>query len=340
MVSEVRWVADPGPAFAAPSEAGFLASLDAPTFILQRGGNGVRRAVTTLLHGNERSGLRALRHWLASAARPAGDTLFLIANVAAGRANQRHLPRQPDWNRCFPTGSESHGPADTAALCATMLGHLASFRPACLWDIHNTTGSGPPFGVCTRDTLTHAALIAPFAERLVVTDLRLGALMEAAEAICPAVTVECGGTADAAADRIAFDGLRAVLTSEDPTRDAARVRDILHHPVRVELVSGASLGYGTGPTRFDVTLRTDVESLNFHRVRVDERIGWLGAAGLDALRAKTSSGCDVLAELLRADPDGALYPRQDLYLFMITGNAAVAREDCLFYAVPAAPHRS
>lgn len=339
-MSGLGWVEDPQPAFAAASESEFLARLSGPTFICQRGGSGIRRAITTLLHGNERSGLRALRRWLASAARPAGDTLFLVANIAAGQANLRHLPSEPDWNRCFTAAGEHHAHPEVGPIAAAILDRLATFAPACLWDVHNTTGSGPPFGVCTRDSLTHAAMIAPFAERMIVTDLRLGAMMEAAEDICPAVTVECGGTGDARADEVAFAGIRAVLTAQDPTRAAAEVHEILHHPVRVELAQGLSLGYADGPGDFDVTLRSDVESLNFHRVETDECIGWLGPSGLDALRAETADGHDILAELLRAAPDGSLVPRQPLHLFMITGDAAAAREDCLFYTVPAAPHSS
>lgn len=62
----------------------FLHNLREPTWIILPGEDRTRaRAVTTLLHGNEPSGTRAIHRWLRSGRRPVVDLHCCIASVVA-----------------------------------------------------------------------------------------------------------------------------------------------------------------------------------------------------------------------------------------------------------------
>ena len=54
-------------------------------------------------------------------------------------------------------------------------------HPEAVIDLHNTSGSGPSFGVCTHMDRQHDALVSLFTQRLIVSNLGLGALMEISE---------------------------------------------------------------------------------------------------------------------------------------------------------------
>ncbi len=316
----------------------FLHALGGPTAFVQRGRHGApRRVLATLIHGDEPSGICALWKWLQSGAVPYSDTLFIVGNVEAATAAPgfawRHLDDERDLNRCFrPPFAGRQG-----TLCRAMLDVIAEFDPACLIDVHNTSGVGPAFGVTPEHSAQHESLMTGFSEKLIVSDIRLGALMEAATEICPSITVECGGAIDTYADNVAEQGFEFFLNAADPLRTGDRdvPMELLHYPVRVELKPRRTIGYGHVPDGADVVLVHDVERFNFGVVSPDHHLGWLGDDGVQALTAMSADGRDVIADVLTRDIGGALRPARELKLFMVTTKAQAAREDCLFYAIRA-----
>ncbi len=293
------------------------------------------RAVTTLLHGNEPSGLRALHALIRSGEPPAVDLLCFVGAVDAARAaptfTHRTLPGRPDLNRCFATGPDT----PEGLLATRLLEELRRAEPEALIDLHNTSGDGPAYGVWTRRGPEQAALTALFADHAIFTEIRLGTVIEALEEDFPAISVECGGGRQPSADRVALDGLLEFARRDSvlQRREGDAEIDVLPHPVRVELVPGARLAYGTGPgAGADLTLRDDIESCNFETVRASETLGWPGPRGLDVLRL--SEGVAVMRpEQFFALRDGRVVTARPLALFMATTDADIARSDCLFYVV-------
>ncbi|MEM9748955.1 MAG: succinylglutamate desuccinylase [Actinomycetota bacterium] len=316
----------------------FLRALGGPTAFVQRGRHrNPRRVLVTLLHGDEPSGIMALWAWLQSGATPFADTLFIVGNVDAATTPPgfawRHLDTERDLNRCFAepyTGRQG-------TLCRSILDVIRDFEPACLIDVHNTSGVGPAFGVTPEHSAVHESLMTGFSEKLIVSGIRLGALMEAANEICPSITVECGGAIDTYADNVAEQGFDVFLQADDPLRTEGRdtPMEILHHPDRIELTPERTIGYGDRPGAADVVLLPEVERFNFGVVTPDHQMGWLGEHGLGALTAFTVDGRDVISDVLTRDQDGAMRPVRDLKLFMVTTRPQAARDDCLFYAIRA-----
>ena len=194
---EFKRYIDPDPSVIGDNIDEFLDYLASPTIIQLTGSdNSRRRAFVTLLHGNEPSGLYALYRWLKSGLRPAVNILCIIPSVKAAKLlplfSNRVVPGNRDLNRCFkPPYFDEPGRLAQAILVA-----LQQYNPEAVIDMHNTSGSGPAFAVAPHNIEQNEPLTSFFCQRLIITHLRLGSLMEISEHQCPTVTIECGGRLD------------------------------------------------------------------------------------------------------------------------------------------------
>lgn len=295
------------------------------------------RVLVTLLHGNETSGLKALHSLLVEGFEPRVTIFCYLIGIESALTDpvftHRQVPGKRDYNRCFRPPYE----VDTQGLvCQQLLHEIAVMDPEFVVDMHNTSGAGPAFAVATRLAREHEAVISMFTERLVVTDLRLGALMETDSDHVPVVTVECGGASEPAADRLALEGLRRYFSVRDVFRLPAADwhLDLYRHPMRVELQRVARIAHGESLSPVaDLTLKVDIEHHNFGVVDSNTLLGWVAPGSAHLLSVLDSDGRDHADSLYRVE-QGCLYPNCRQKLFMITGNPVIAHSDCLWYTVP------
>ncbi|KKO12596.1 succinylglutamate desuccinylase/aspartoacylase domain-containing protein [Pseudohongiella sp.] len=331
---------DPLPADIAPLLPDFLEALPGPTHIQLSGRDASRcRVVVTLLHGNEPSGLTAVHALLRQGLEPAVDIHIFIVNVDAAREqpmfSYRMLPGDRDLNRSFKAPFDSD---PQSRLAKVLLDCWQTLAPEALIDIHNTSGLGPSFGVVTSIEPEHEALISLFTHRMVMTDLVLGSVMDLSGRFCPVVTIECGGARSDESDRTALIGLTQYVSLAQvldlaPNNDV--IMDYFHHPLRLELLPGASVDFGNEALLVrGVTLLPDLEQLNFNHVEPDTRLGYITGELTDVLQARTSAGENRLQHFFHVD-DGCLLARVRMKFFMVTNNPEIARTDCLLYFVPA-----
>lgn len=326
----------PGALGAHTDAAGLLRKLPGPVWSRIPGRDRSRcRALTTLLHGNEPSGLRALLRYLASGATPAVDLLCLLGSVEAARRDplfsQRVVPGGKDLNRCFRepfSGREGQ----VAREC---LGLLRAAKPEALIDLHNTSGRGPAYAVVTELDPAHDALAALFSRRMIVTDLRLGTLTEATTAWFPSVVVECGGAGDPKADEVAYKGLCRYADAETAGWSAASQLEVFQHPVRIELTPGHRVAFSDEPLAgMDVVLATDLDRFNFGTIAAGEPLGWVGERGVGALQLRSANRIGPADEFLTTRGD-QLVATTAFRPLMITTRPEIAESDCLFYAIRA-----
>ncbi|MFO8141314.1 MAG: hypothetical protein R6T87_05375, partial [Marinobacter sp.] len=102
------------------------------------------RAMATLLHGNEPSGLFAIHRWLLEQHTPEVNLLFLLGGVHPAKVppilSLRQLPDGRDLNRCFKEPFDG----EEGAIARAMLAELQTANPECLLDVltaisHNRT---------------------------------------------------------------------------------------------------------------------------------------------------------------------------------------------------------
>ncbi len=316
-----------------PDPADFLRALGGPAAIRVPGRDRSRtRAVTTLLHGNEPSGLRALHAWLRRGETPAVDALLVVGNVEAALAPpgfaHRMLPGRRDLNRCFL------GPFDDrdGALAREILDALAGARAEAVIDLHNNTGHNPAYGVGLDAGVPVLHLVSLFADRFVLSRLRLGALMEAL-AGAPCATIEVGRSGDPAADAVALSGLERFLARDAVLGgEGLPLVQVLEMPMRAELRAGLRLAIGDAPDAgAELTLRADLDRHNFERVEAGTALGWC-AAPFCPLVLRDESGADRSADYFALE-GGRLRTTRPLVPIMITTDPEIAAVDCVFYVV-------
>lgn len=293
------------------------------------------RFMVTLQHGNEPSGSYATFQMLREQWQPVCDIYIVIMNVKAALTepvfSHRQLPGRRDLNRCYKAPFDD----DEGQLAKALLALIAEKQPEALIDIHNTSGVGPAFGVAVHLDSKHDALVSCFTERLIITDIRIGALMELSEQDVATVTVECGGAQAVESHHLAAAGLRNYISKDAlfNLNDAPWPIEILHNPVRLELSPALDFVYGDPlQENAELVIRSDIEHFNFGVTTPDTVLGWIDNNNLQKLFIRSSAGIEPLGEWFHVD-NGELRPVRPLKLFMITSQAAIARSDCLLYAV-------
>jgi len=310
----------------------FLQLLGEPTWIFFPGKSSSQcRVVTTLLHGNEPSGSHGVLRLIKENYIPAYDSWILIASIDAALQepifSRRYIEGEQDLNRCFNL------PSDTKIerLAEMIVKDISSFKPYAVIDVHNTSGAGPGFCVSTSTSTIMDQLACIFTNSLVITDIRLNALMEV-DLGCPVITVECGGNHSELSHLFAYNGIHKFLSVEDLSHIEV-TSDLQHywHPLRLELKKGYMLDYGKGPVKnADITLCHSVEFQNFGTTVPEKRLGWLGSKGLDCLLLKDTDNNNLIEEYFENN-DGELHTKKHLHLFMVTTIKTIAETDCLFY---------
>ena len=319
----------------------FLKLLPGPMHLFLQGKDSTRsRVVTTLLHGNEPSGLHGVFHLLKTGVSPQTDIHVLIPSVDAAKQAPgfiyRMLPHHKDLNRCFREHFEE---SDQGLLAREIAGIIDAAKPECVIDVHNTSGSSPSFGVTTYMDQQHDALVSLFTHRMIVTDIKLGALMELSTQERPIVTIECGGAQDEESHLLAADGLKRYMELESvlSLKHTDMSLEFFHNPMRLELKEGSDIAYGDHCLLQDgVTLLPDIENHNFGYVDADVRLGFVSGTLEDNLKINNPLGDENISDYFRLQ-GGVLYPSRRLKLFMVTGNPEIARKDCLFYLVTDEP---
>lgn len=311
----------------------FLRALGGPRHFIIPGVDRSRcRAVVTLLHGNEPSGTLALHRLLREGHRPAVDLLCAIVNVPAALHEPpvRALPNFRDQNRTFCDSIDDEPGRIARALIALLTEH----QPEVVLDLHNTSGSGPAYGVAMADDPVHRAVSGLFGKHMMRTGLKLGTLLEGASALCPVVTVECGGLHQPQAHEVAYAGLRRYGDGQalEPGTNPVEVH---YHPARVEIAQGGRIAYAPSPEPgADLTLRPDFDSHNFRTLPANYPVAWLGPRGMSGLRVRDEDEGDRTRDFFTQDGN-LLRARVPLKPLMVTTDAAIAASDCLFYAVRA-----
>lgn len=316
---------------------GFLKSLTGLTVFDIKGKDTRRcRVVTTLIHGNEPSGLVASHLWLKSNESPATNLRIILCNPEAALTKpfftNRFVQHSDDLNRFFDKfGDASYGVAYRAKQIFELVKEV---RPEAIVDLHNTSGESPAFSVSVSDSWQHLKLAELFTNSLIHTQIHVGAIMEL-DFDAPIITIECGGANDNTSHRVAANGLHEFFTLADLFTNGESKVSIARNPIRVKLVGDASVGFSHHRlTTSDITLRADIEKLNHQSTPKDEFIGWccpntpIAFEGLDKL------GHDQIDDLFE-NRKGCLFTKKEMQLFMVTTIPEIATKDCLFYTTVA-----
>jgi hypothetical protein len=330
-----RWFPDGlPPDMLALDETALLRALGRPTLVRVPGtGGSAPRAISTLLHGDESTGLQAALRVLRRGTRHPFDLFWLIGNVEAALAppgfGHRYLDGQADMNRIW----DLDGP-DTAK-CAAAHGMLAILReaaPESLVDVHNNTGDNPFYAIVTRDHPATVNLATLMTTTLLRWELKVGTLMEALHDTTATCAIECGLPGRAPSLAFAVDALRRYLGDPGLVTDRyVRDADVYGRLRKVTLRERTRVRFGGELTDdLDLVLPVDGDTHNFVPVQGGHVIGLVHPGTQLPVAVHDPSGAEVSDEHLDV-LDGRLVLSRAAVPVMMTRTEAAARKDCLFY---------
>jgi hypothetical protein len=185
--------------------------------------------------------------------------------------------------------------------------------------------------ILTGDKFQTLSLASFFSSTLILSDLKLGALIEQ-EFTCPFITIECGGSLEEQAHEIAFTGISHIAQCEtiDYIHQEKDV-DVIYRPLRLQVNQGVNLSFAEHDEGYSgVTLKSNIEYFNFGGAHQDEMIGWVDGDGTNNLILLDKEGKNIIDKYFYAR-DNLLVCRHNLRIFKATTNKDVALSDCLFY---------
>ena len=312
---------------------GFLRQLSGLCIFDIRGHDTKRtRVMTTLIHGNEPSGFIALHRWLQKKVKPTVNIRFIVCNIEAAQLSpefsRRYLHFGQDLNRFFASREDNSAITVRAQQIKQAVKAVA---PEAVIDLHNTSGLSPAFGVAIDNNDQTLDLISLFTNKVILTGLRVGAIMEQNFA-APIVTIECGGAGQIQSHQLAYTGLSKFVGEANIFDRHASQVEIHQHPCRVELTPDVSIAFGHNLiSTSDVTLRADAEQLNKKLTPKGELIGWYEGNEKLPFTVKNEQGVEQVNALFSLQ-DNCIFTKQSLQVFMATTDIDIATNDCLFYA--------
>ena len=312
----------------------FIERLGQPTWITLPGKDQTRsRAIVTLLHANEPSGLKAVHQLLKDEVTPHTNLGIFIASVDAAlyppAFSHRCLPGERDMNRCFGKS----GVTAQEQLANQIVATLKAFNPEAVIDTHNTSAHSEPFAVTTSANVQTRQLVQLFTRKLVVLGQSLHTLIEQ-NVGCPIATVEFGGFLDPNADDLALSSLGRFISQRHLFETEPETLQTLQNPLRLEIAAEAHLHYSaTVESTVDVTIFNTIDQLNFRRLKANTTIGWITSDGLSQLIVHDAGQQNIAKDLFLEDA-GFLKTRVPMTIFMATTDDHIARNDCLMYLCP------
>lgn len=287
--------------------------------------------VSTLLHGNEHSGLFAvqalLRKYRKEGRLLPRPMLLFIGNLRAAHRNCRLMPGQVDYNRIWDCAGDS----EEHDLARNVLDYAARQDLFAAVDIHNNTGANPHYGCVNhldRQTLSLARL---FGDTLVYFTEPHEVLANAFSQFCPSFTIECGLSGEWHGVEHSIELLEAVLAAEslDATDAELAALDVHETVVRVRVPKTALFDFGNDNAQVDFRFPENFEHLNFVEQPEGSLLGWRFNAD-EALEVIDNAGNNVAHEFIYYEGN-EIRTRRDVVPSMFTKDKQAVVTDCLGY---------
>lgn len=301
--------------------------LSTPTLIHLQGKKTKPLFISTLLHGNENTGLIALQSFLKkyeSKELPRSLSIF-IGNVNAAEKDMRHLDKQPDYNRIWP--GTDHDECKETIMMQKVVSIMKDKQPFASIDLHNNTGRNPHYGCVNRLSPQYLQLARLFSHTVVYFTTPKGVQSEAFARMCPAVTLECGKVGELDGVEHASRFIETMIQLDHLPDHTPSDIDLFHTVARVTISDGVEFGFDG---RGDLTLDGSIELYNFREVEAGTCFASLNNSNVNGLEAWDEHENNVHDEYFEV-LDKKIVLKKPMMPSMFTKNTAVIEQDCLCY---------
>jgi len=306
-----------------------------PAFIHIAGKENPPLFLSTLLHGNETTGIAAIQELLKKYLEngkglPRSLSLFL-GNLHAARQNARLLPGQPDYNRIW-SGKHfkeeklpEHKMAKQVIQTAKRFGLFASI------DVHNTSGKNPHFACVNKLDGSFINLGGLFSRKLVYFTRPREVLSRAFSKFGPSVSIESGQPDDPYGVPHVLDYLDRCLNlpSIPETLNDKEEFEIFHSVARIEVPLNSRIGFHSKCENVDFCFSENLDQLNFLELPENKLLGRRFNSNLK-LSIKDKNGNEVGKSFIRYDGDEIRLTRPAIPS-LFTTNENIVYQDCLGY---------
>ena len=303
--------------------------LKSPTLFHLQGINPQPLFISTLLHGNETTGLYAIQRLLKKYQEkplPRAISLF-IGNVAAAKEKQRHLEDQDDYNRIWP-GSH-HSESAEKDMMQTVTNIMTKKKPFASIDIHNNTGKNPHYA-CINILNPHGLMLAAkFSDIAVYFTSPKGVQSSAFSDFCPSIVLECGQSGEKSGEDHALDYLQSILELDELSSKDDKLK-LYHTVARVTIPETITIENIIGGDSCDISLNVQLEDKNFHRIDSGTEFATVNADKEKYIVVSSESEEDVTAEYIELNDNKLLF-KKPVTLSMFTMNEEAIRQDCVCY---------
>ena len=308
-----------------------------PTLIHLEGAQPRPLFTSTLLHGNEDVGFRALQTVLAGYRRkklPRSLSIF-IGNVAAARHGIRRLPGQPDYNRVWPGGDEAPDSPE-AAMMQRVTAMMKRRNVYLSVDLHNNAGVNPHYACINRLDPPFLHLGSLFSRTVVFFTRPRGVQSSAFSRLCPAVTLECGKIGNDLGVRHAAEFINACLHLRQLPAHPPAGQDIdLYHTVAIVKIP-PQFTLGIDDDSADINLAGDIERYNFSELPPGTVLGTIRPGSGAHLEVVGENGDNALDRFIRIER-GHILTTRPVMPSMLTTSIDAIRQDCLGYFMERLP---
>lgn len=303
--------------------------LEAPTLFHLEGINPQPLFVSTLLHGNETTGLYAMQRLLKKYSNqplPRAISLF-IGNVAAAKENKRHLDEQDDFNRIWP--GTHHSDSAEKDMMRTVTHIMRRKKPFASIDIHNNTGKNPHYA-CINILNPHGLVLASkFSNIAVYFTNPKGVQSLAFSDFCPSIVLECGQSSEKAGEDHALQFLETILALDTLASQAGDLK-LYHTIARVTIPQTVTLGSSSNDLSCDIVLNHALEDKNFHQLEPGTKFATINSEKEKLILVSSESDEDITSEYTEII-NNELRIKKPVTLSMFTTNEDAIRQDCLCY---------
>jgi len=305
--------------------------LTGPTLIHLQGREKRPLVISVLQHGNEVTGWEAVRRLLKSHY-PLDDLprslLILIGNPLAAKHRLRRLDDQPDFNRCWPGGSQVD--SGYTRLFRRIHDRMRELQPLAAIDIHNNTGLNPHYAAVNLIRSDYLRLASLFSSKVVYFTMPTGTMSLSMSEHCPSLTLECGqaGEIHGTDHTLAFLETCLHLESISSKPIAADAVHLFHMVATVRVNDNVLFGFGRVPA--ELSLREDLDKFNFCELPPGTSFGRLNNHSRQPLFAVNPDGVDVTKEYFSFDR-GQVETTRETMPSMLTLDRRVIQQDCLCY---------
>jgi len=301
--------------------------LEKPSLIHLQGKEPNPLFISTLLHGNETTGLYAIQKLLRCYQEdtlPRSVSIFL-GNVKAAEAGVRRLDEQVDYNRIWP-GTHQHYLAE-----AHMMRQVTDImQQKNVWasiDIHNNTGKNPHYACINKLQQAFFSLAGLFSETLVYFHTPKGVQSSAFAELCPSVTLECGLSGEEGGIDHVLHYLKQVLSLNALSECTESDLKLFHTVARVKIPEGYSFGFEDDAT---INLLPEIEDYNFCELQAGTPLAIVEPESSAYLQAFDDDEREVGRDFFEYIEEKILL-KKSVMPAMLTMNTQVIRQDCLCY---------